>query len=224
MGSDEGRRTVPRVPYEVLVRFLDEQVRDGPLPPRIDRSYLREHGESVRERLLETLGLLGLLDPVTGRVLPSLGAVAGHPAARRRELRGWAASCYRPELELAEAGASAMELHVSFVRGGTTEPDLRAAVAFFLELCHDVGLPRSERFRLLPPGLVFEAAAPRERPDSARYREFGFGDAGGVSIWADLRWEALPPGTATRLRLLLAELEDLSGNAAGQELAPPPGS
>ncbi|TMR37392.1 hypothetical protein [Actinomadura geliboluensis] len=228
----------PYISYETLTNFIDNKLGGAMIPPRIDRGFLDTYAGSVQAQLLAALRTMRLISAETGEVLAALREAARSPEERRQVIGEWARQFYAPQIELAEANATAQMLHESFSANGYTGSTLRKAVVFYLAVTEDVGLPKSPFFK--PPRQSGSTSPSRRRKPSpasppiapsppsnadrgkGEQKTISFGPAGQVTITVDVRWLDLPDDIFQGLRKVVRDLEALQLEPAAVQDEPQP--
>jgi hypothetical protein len=186
-GSEQARfaRTPPYTSYRTFKTFI-EDLREGGVPSRIDRSVLTRFSGVVGTQLMHALRFLGLIEDdgaPTERLKELVNAdAAGHwPETLLEVLRQRYAPMFAIDLEAATPSHFSQAFRKAFPAADAV---VQKCVTFFLYAANDAGVkisgrvmkgrkPRSETPRrkeasARAPAKQFEAQASRPQPDAAR--------------------------------------------------------
>ncbi|HEX7134085.1 MAG TPA: hypothetical protein VF228_16025 [Iamia sp.] len=215
----------PYVGYSTLKTFIDKKCAENPIPPQIDKTFIDNVAGGVQPLLLGALKTIGFIsDDQTTQ--PKLEEAATAPERRQALLKEWATEYYSAQLALAAQNATSQMLFDSFSPANYTGSTLRKAIAFYLNLCDDVGLPKSPHFKLpkqttstrrkkTGPASDGDPKPPRLEPlplnlPPGEKTTVDLGAAGTVTLFVDVRWLALDDDVFMKLRAGIRGLQDLA--------------
>jgi hypothetical protein len=228
----EGGFRPPYLPFKTFWTFTNDLLA-APLPPQIDRSLMTSKSGTDQVHLTAALKGFGLIDgnqTVTGlRDLENTD-----DQARARWLAEQIRLHYPAQVKLSEQNGTEQQLKESFRDGFeiNSVDTLRKSITFFLHAVQQAGIPLSPHFPSTRSGsgapgtpkprrpAGSRSAGKRKPPTSpadngssagraAERRDISFGDAGTVTVIANIRWLDLPDDTFTKLRQHIKDIESL---------------
>lgn len=181
---DVNRKKLPVPAYGSYAGMKSQitRMRENGVPPILDRSFFGSISGSLVAQIRGQLRFLGLID-AEFKPTSTLRAIEGTDDAQAKEmLKRAAEQAYATQVALAQQNGTHGQLVDSFKKAGLTGETINRAIAFYLALTEDLGLPKSPHFKKASssaskPSTPRRPRQPRPKPNPNLLAAGGTGSA-----------------------------------------------